>query len=85
MRDDAGRRLMLSAGVPGEFAEGATLRGQVPVRGDLEGRLYGAGSVWVLAWDEQGPCGSRVVVGNQVSKHGFIVAMTRAGVLQAGD
>ena len=85
LRDGAGRKLLLTSGVPGDFAEGATSRGQVAAPGGAEGQLYGAGSVWVITWDEGGPCGTHAVIGNDIGKHGFIVAMSRAGVIQPGD
>lgn len=85
MRDPAGHKLVFTAGVPGDFAEGATSLGQVSVMGGLEGQIYGAGSVWVLTWNEGGPCGLHSAIGNDVSKRGFIVAMTNAGVMQPGD
>jgi hypothetical protein len=85
MTDAAGRKVLLKAGLPGDFAEGATPLGQVSVVGGLEGWLYGAGSVWVLTWDSGGPCGPHVAIGNDISKYGFVVAMTRAGVMLPGD
>jgi len=80
-----GRTLFYNVGIPGEFAEGADLRGVTSVLDDHEANLYGAGSVWVLTWDEGGPCGANVVIGNGFAKRVFLATLTGAGLLNPGD
>lgn len=84
-QDGRGRSLFYNAGIPGEFAEGADLRSTVPLLNGDDGSLYGAGSVWILTWDEGGPCGDHVVIGNGFTESGFVVTMTSAGLLEPGD
>lgn len=78
-----GRTLFFNVGIPGEFAEGAELRGVISVLDGHEGNLYGAGSVWILTWNEGGPCGANVVIGNGFSRGGFLATLTGSGLTNA--
>jgi len=80
-----GRTLFFNVGIPGEFAEGAELRGVTSVLDGHEGSLYGAGSVWILTWNEGGPCGASVVVGNGLSRDDFLATLTGSGLINPQD
>jgi hypothetical protein len=69
-RDADGRELHAFAGIPGEFGEGLPVVAQVTV-GDAGGALLGEGSVWVLSWDEGGPCGTHAVLASGFSEQEF--------------
>jgi len=82
MTDGWGRALHYEIGIAGEFAEGTTPRGPVTVLGGYEAQMYGAGSVWTVIWEEGGSCGDRVVIGNGISRRGFVEVMSEAGVIE---
>jgi hypothetical protein len=83
-RDEAGRELHAFAGIPGEFGEGLPDAGTVVLATGRIGRLAGGvHRVWVLAWDEGGPCDPRVVLGRGFDRRAFLETLERAGVIAA--
>jgi len=83
-RDEAGRELHAFAGIPGEFGEGLADAGTVVLVGGGIGRLAGGvHRVWVLVWDEGGPCDPKVVLGRGFERRAFLDTLERAGVISA--
>jgi hypothetical protein len=81
-RDEAGRELHAFAGIPGEFGEGLPDAGTVVLVGGEIGRLAGGvHRVWVLVWDEGGPCDPKVVLGRGFERRAFLETLERAGVI----
>jgi hypothetical protein len=83
-RDEAGRELHAFAGIPGEFGEGLPDAGTVVLVGGGIGRLAGGvHRVWVLVWDEGGPCDPKVALGRGFERRAFLETLERAGVISA--
>ncbi len=81
LADAGGRELHLFSGIPGEFGEGLPVVA-TPDVGSVEGRLQGAGTVWVLTWTEQGACGGRAVLGNGFGRAAFIELLQEVGLVR---
>jgi hypothetical protein len=83
-RDEAGRELHAFAGIRGEFGEGLPDAGTVELATGGIGRLAGGSHrVWVLLWDEGGPCDPRVVLGRGFDRRTFLDTLRRAGIVAA--
>jgi hypothetical protein len=83
-RDETGRELHAFAGIRGEFGEGLPDAGTVELATGAIGRLSGGvHRVWVLVWDEGGPCDPRVVLGRGFDRRAFLEMLQRAGVVAA--
>lgn len=80
-RDRKGRGLHVSAGIVGEFGEGARTVEEFDLLGGRVARLYGAGDVWVLTWDEGGPCGFRTVTGSGMDRERFVRILEIGGLV----
>ncbi|HET7237004.1 MAG TPA: hypothetical protein VFK59_11315 [Actinomycetota bacterium] len=79
-RDGLGRELYAFAGIPGEFGEGMPAAGEVELAPGLVGRLSGSGVVWVVEWEEGGPCDPRVALGNGFEREEFLDVVEEAGI-----
>jgi hypothetical protein len=79
-RDDRRREFHVFAGIPGEFGEGLPSAGSVGLTGGRSGSLAGRVHVWVLTWEEGGPCDPRAVIGNGFSRDEFHAALVDAGL-----
>jgi hypothetical protein len=82
-RDDREREFHVFAGIPGEFGEGLPPAGSVGLTGGRNGSLAGRALVWVLTWEEGGPCDPRAVLGNGFSREEFHAALVDAGLAPA--
>ncbi len=82
-RDDRGRELHFSAGIAGEFGEGAAVAGSLRVATGEEATLLGGGETWILVWDEAGPCATHAVIGNGFTRDGFVSVLRESGVVPA--
>lgn len=83
-RDEGGRELHAFAGIRGEFGEGLPDAGTVELAAGGIGRLAGGvHRVWVLVWDEGGPCDPRVVLGRGFDRPAFLETLQRAAVVAA--
>ena len=80
-RDPKGRRLHLTAGISGDFGEGADPAGRFTGATGEEASLAGRGSDWVLVWSGSPPCGTRTAGGNGFTRSEFLAALENAGVL----
>lgn len=80
-RDAGGRTLHFTAGVRGEFGEGADLIDTPTLASGSEARLYGAGGIWVLVWDEGGACGAMAVTGEGFARGEFVALLSRIGLV----
>jgi hypothetical protein len=79
-RDRRHRQLYVFSGVPGEFGEGLPPTEVLTLGTEDRVWLVGRRGTWVVAWDEGGPCGSRAVIGDGLTKEAFLRALRRAGV-----
>jgi hypothetical protein len=82
-RDDLGRELHVFAGIPGEFGEGLPPGGSAVVTTGESAVLLGEDEVWVLAWDAEGPCAARAILGNGFARREFLGTLQEAGIVQA--
>jgi hypothetical protein len=82
-RDEGGREFHVFAGIPGEFGEGLPAAGSVPLTEGRNGNLAGRVEVWVLTWEEGGPCDPRAVLGNGFTREEFDAALIDAGLAPA--
>ncbi|HJS27450.1 MAG TPA: hypothetical protein VJ913_10035 [Actinomycetota bacterium] len=80
-RDQEGRELHAFAGIPGEFGEGLPDSGDVALTHGRTGDLFGHGNVWVLVWDEGGPCDPRAVLANGFDRRSFLACLERSGIV----
>jgi hypothetical protein len=79
-RDDGGRDFHVFAGIPGEFGEGLPAAGSLGLTEGRSGDLAGRALVWVLTWEEGGPCDPRAVLGTGFSRKDFHAALVEAGL-----
>ena len=80
--DDDGRLLHISAGIRGEYAEGAEVVQEVTLaQGRGKASLYGAGDTWVLVWDEGEECGYMAVVGNGFARDDLMEVLGESGLI----
>jgi hypothetical protein len=79
-RDELGRELHAFAGIPGEFGEGLPAAGEVELAPGVTGLLSGSGTVWVVEWEEGGPCDPRAALGNGFEREAFLEVVEDAGV-----
>jgi hypothetical protein len=82
-RDARGREFHVFSGIPGEFGEGLPAAGSVPLTEGRSGSLAGRAEVWVLTWEEGGPCDPRAVLGNGFTREEFDAALADAGLAPA--
>jgi hypothetical protein len=82
-RDERGREFHVFAGIPGEFGEGLPAAGSVALTEGRSGDLAGRAEVWVLTWEEGGPCDPRAVLGNGFTREEFQAALADAGLAPA--
>lgn len=79
--DDHGRGLHVSAGIVGEFGEGAPRVAEVRLTNGVTARLYGTTTTWVLVWDEGGTCGVRSVTGSGMTREAFVGMLRGSGLM----
>jgi hypothetical protein len=79
-RDDRAREFHVFSGIPGEFGEGLPAAGSVALTEGRSGDLAGRAEVWVLTWEEGGPCDPRAVLGNGFTREEFQAALADAGL-----
>jgi hypothetical protein len=80
--DGAGRELHAFAGIPGEFGEGLPEAGTVRLAGGRNGQLTGGpNDVWVVSWEEDGPCDPRAVLGSGFDRRTFLATLERSGLV----
>jgi hypothetical protein len=80
--DGQGRELHAFAGIPGEFGEGLPDAGSVTLAGGRFGRLSGGpNQVWVVAWEQDGPCDPRAVLGSGFDRRAFLEVLEGSGLL----
>ena len=82
-RGSGGTWLHFTAGVSGEFTEGAVEAGSFTVSTGRPARLFGRGSDWVLLWEEDPPCSQMTASGNGFSRRAFVRTLEEAGVIGA--
>jgi hypothetical protein len=80
-RDEQRRELHAFAGIPGEFGEGLSDAGEIPLTRGGSGRLLGRGTIWVLVWDEGDACDPRAVLGNGLERRAFLASLERSGIV----
>ena len=82
--DENGREVHAFAGIPGEFGEGLPDAGVLRLAGGERGRLSGGpNEVWVVTWDEGGPCDPRAVLGSGFHRRAFVAVLEAAGLVAA--
>ena len=80
--DGRGRELHAFAGIPGEFGEGLPEAGTVMLAGGWTGRISGGpNGVWVVSWDEDGPCDPRAVLGSGFGRLAFLSVLEDSGLV----
>lgn len=80
--DGEGRELHAFAGIPGEFGEGLPDAGIVTLSGGRTGQLSGGpNAVWVVSWDEDGPCDPRAVLGSGFGRRAFLAILEGSGLV----
>jgi len=82
-RDDRRREFHVFAGIPGEFGEGLPAAGSMGLTEGRSGDLAGRVHVWVLTWEEGGPCDPRAVLGTGFSRTEFQAVLVDAGLAPA--
>ncbi len=70
--DGGGSALVLTAGVRGEFGEGAPAAGQVKLTTGQRADLLGGGTTWILIWDGTSPCSPQTITGNGFTRARFL-------------
>jgi hypothetical protein len=82
--DGEGRELHAFAGIPGEFGEGLPAAGTVTLTGGRTGRLSGGpNEVWVLSWEQDGPCDPRAVLGSGFDRRAFLAILEGSGLVDS--
>ena len=80
--DREGRELHAFAGIPGEFGEGLPDAGTLALAGGRTGRLSGGpNDVWVVSWEEDGPCDPRAVLGSGFDRRAFLAILEGSGLV----
>ena len=79
-RDDERREFHVLVGIPGEFAEGLPVLGDVALSENRTGVLVGRDEVWIVTWDEGDLCDPRAVIGSGFTQSGFVDALEAAGL-----
>lgn len=79
-RDDERREFHVLVGIPGEFAEGLSVVGDLALSEGRTGVLVGRDDVWIVTWDEGDLCDPRAVIGNGFTQDGFEDALEDAGL-----
>ena len=79
--DDGGRALVLTAGVRGEFGEGAPAAGHLELATHEGADLVGGGSTWILIWVGEGPCTPQTITGNGFTRDRFVEVLRAMGTL----
>ncbi|MBI2237708.1 MAG: hypothetical protein HYU54_04175 [Actinobacteria bacterium] len=83
-RDGGGRELHFSAGIAGEFGEGAPVASSLRLATGEEATLLGDGETWILVWDEAGACATHAVIGNSFTREAFVEVLRESVVVPAG-
>jgi len=79
-RDDERREFHVLIGIPGEFAEGLSVVGDLALSEGRTGVLVGRDDVWIVTWDEGDLCDPRAVIGNGFTRDEFEDALGDAGL-----